>query len=228
MAQAFKLAQADVLIQAEYIAPAFGLFQDPSKLLESLHADLNRFGLRVADMSFQGEGTNYAGEHIVCAVLSRATNVVVRTERAEVNCWDLFRVTQDAFVDLVVTSLETVTQFADSYKTCNVGLNLHGVVEGTPTREYLARFSAGPPDGLGPSMGSGTVFYYGAEAERLLSAISIDLSGTQPDAVFLRLQSVWDVTKISLRDVSPLAQRYYVQMLQAIGLEWPSFDKNGR
>ncbi len=181
MPRPFTTAQGDVAVYAEVDVPAFAFLHDPTPLLRVLHGDLSRFGLRVGDMSFQGTDENYRTEYLLCTVLNYATNIVVRAERTEVACLDVLRVSQDQFVDLVVTALEAVSRCIPDhpYKTYTVFMNLDGwSVDGISTREYLGQFASSAPQGLGPLVGSGTVFYYGPEGERLLSAISGYVRGT--------------------------------------------------
>jgi hypothetical protein len=70
----------------------------------------------------------------------------------------------------------------------------------------------------GGSLGSGTVFYYGAEAEQVTASITIDLSAVSSEAVYVRCNVVWDASKVALRDLPALGEKFFDDATAAIGL----------
>jgi len=82
-------------------------------------------------------------------------------------------VSQTDFADIVLTALRAVNEHHPvTYKAYKLNVNFHGTVEGQSTREYLSRFTTPRPQDLGPPIGSGAVFYYGPEADRVTSFVT--------------------------------------------------------
>jgi len=103
-----------------------------------------------------------------------------------------------------------------------VTIALDGQVDGVSAREFLLRHIPHGPSKLGPPIASGGVFYFGAEEDRIMSAITLDLSRAIQDAIFLRIHSVLDGDKIPPRAVPDSGQRYLLIVLKQLDLRIPT------
>jgi hypothetical protein len=227
MSQPFKVRQGDITFYANFAEPAFAIFRDGITLHRTLYQQLSRFGLRVADMKPE-RASNLGDTQLACSLLNLSTEVRVRIERIEVMCWDLSQISQETFTELALISLGAIASSAPNnpFKTYSLSVNLHGSVEGVTTRDFLSRFAPPPLKTLGAPLASGLVFYYGAEAERVSSFVTLDLSGVQADALYTRLYVVWDAGRISPQDLPAAAEKYFGAAFDGIGLVWPPQPAN--
>lgn len=62
------------------------------------------------------------------------------------------------------------------YSNYVVTVGIHGRVEGTESKAFLARFTGDVPPGLGDIVGSGAVFYFEGRPPATLLSVSADLS----------------------------------------------------
>ena len=103
-----------------------------------------------------------------------------------------------------------------------MALELHGKLEGQATRDYLAGFVSKVPQNLGPLMGSGAIFSFGPEGDRLLSSIIADVSAVVQGAIYLRIHGLWDAGKIEPASLPGVADAFVHQALEGLGLSLPA------
>lgn len=221
MAVEVKVSQAELSFQADFSEPAFDIFRDAASLNRRMFSKLSKFGLRLSDIKPERGNGSLADLHLRCSLFNFSVTINVRAERVEVNCFDKNVIGSKSFPDAVVEALEAVQTHVPSvpFRTYTWSLALHSLLTGVSQADFLAKFSAGRPEELGPSIGSGTVFYYGPDAERLMSSVTIDLSTLLRDHVFIRAQVVWDAQKATLRSLPDLAEKYAALVLERLGLE---------
>lgn len=220
MSPAFTVLQGDVSIQVDFADPTFALMVEPSALQYAIFQQLSsRFGLRLVDMRPEVGSGNLADLGLFCWLAQYSTSVRVKAERLEVTCTDSSRLTQAQFVDVTLNSLEALKRWASApYKTYTLNSNLHGTIEGTSTKDFLLRLTPKLPQNLGPLIGSGVVFYYGPEADRLNSFVTLDQSGLHAGALLLRMHVAWDAQKVPLADMPNIADKYTQTLFAAVGL----------
>jgi len=145
-------------------------------------------------------------------------------ERLEIVCSQMPRNLVESYKMAIVDAGTAVTDHRAglSFKTFIVSVGLHSKLEGSTLREYLGRFAANIPNEVGTPTGNGAVFYFGAEGERLLSSIALDVSAAVPDAAFIRVRSVWDGRKVSLSSILDTAEGYTRSTLERFGLQLPA------
>lgn len=224
MSQPFRVAQGDITVVGTFAEPAFSALRDLTPLYKALYDSLNRFGLRLADMRVVTGIGNLAEAHLFCSLPNVATNIRVLVDKVEVVCFDSLRVDQQQFVEIAQSTAQTVGGMIanNTFKSYALTANLHGFVEGTTTREYLTKITGPGPKNLGPLIGSGVVFYYGAEADRLTAFLTVDLSGLRAGAVYVRQHVEWDGAKVKLADVPTATEKFFRTGFEGIGLDWPA------
>jgi len=103
-----------------------------------------------------------------------------------------------------------------------MGVGIHGRLEGESVKDYLSRFVRNIPTGLGPPIGNGGVVYFGADEDRLLSTVTVDMSALLPDGLFVRTQVVWDANKVEIPSIPMRAVSFVRHALERLGLEVPT------
>lgn len=219
----FVVLQSDLAFEASFATPAFDLFRNPEGLHRSLHEKLSPYGLRLSDMKYE-RGTTLADVRLVCFLHSFSWTANVRAEQVDLQCFDLREAHRQEVKSVAVSLVEAVTSQVRStaVRTYTLSLALHGTLSGLDTPSFLVRFTRNAPD-LGPLLGSGAVFYFGALAEDgvLTSAVTMDRSAIVPDGLFLRFHSVWDASVVPVGALPDAVERHVARAVAALGLEAP-------
>lgn len=200
----FKIAQGDLSFQAEFAQPAFELFENRSKPYRALFAALARHGLRLTDMRPEKGSGTLGDAYLQCTLFDFTTSLRVRLERLELTCLDLKRVDRTQLEELIVDSLEARSRVFPSeisFKTYGLSISLHGLLPVRDVKEFLAGFLKTVPQNLGPPVGSGCVFYYGAEGEQVTFSLALDLSAAVANGLFVRLYMVWDAGRLAIKAI---------------------------
>jgi hypothetical protein len=220
MRKAFKVGLGDLFLQATFAEPAFSIFRDIPALYQKLYMTLNRHGLKLADIKTERDDGSLADLCVTCSLFDFSTTVRVRLDRVEVQCVDTTRVTNKQFEEAALSVLQVFNEPAAraSYQAFIFAINVHGTIADSSPKEFLSRFVANTPSSLGPPLGAGAVFYFGADDGRLTSSITVDLSARQAEAVFLRVHTVWDATKLSPADLSERIPKHFDLVLEQLNL----------
>ncbi|MGH7182315.1 MAG: hypothetical protein ACREJN_10100 [Nitrospiraceae bacterium] len=220
MLKDFEVLKAELAVEAAYAQPMFNIFDDLASLPEKVFRRLEKYGLKLSEL--KAENSAILGErHLNCSLFNYVMTVKIRYDKVEINCSDLPRSHVDAFIAGILDALGAVKDASPemSFKTFAISHVLHGKIEGQTTMEFLDRMIAKIPEGLGPPTGSGAVFYYGQESDRLMSILVVDMSAIVRDALFIRINEVWDGSRTPVESVPKLAQDFSAQALRAIGLQ---------
>jgi hypothetical protein len=215
------LIRSEAALNAEFAEPAFALFRDPLGLHQSIFARLSPFGLRLTDIKAErGDGSLGDGSFNY-SLLSLFISIRLRFDRIEFLCSDLSRVSRAQAASVAVGVLDTVQTRPGNtaYRAFTLALGFHGVPVGVTPKDFVEQFSKGGPVLRGGPLGSGTVFYYGAEAEQVTATATIDLSALSTDAIYFRCNAVWDATKVSPRDLQGMGEKFFNETTGAFGLE---------
>ncbi len=218
MSQELTFAQGDVSVQADFAAPAFDFLSAAPDLYGQLWTRLSPHGLRPADMRFEAGGGNLGELQVRCFLLGFGVTASISVERADVRA-DLARVSVEQAADIVVGTLETVRpRVKTGFAAYTVSVAVHGLLKGATPETFIGQFTRRVPDGLGPLVGSAVIFYFGAEAERITSFVTLDLSASVQGGVFVRTQAVWDASKVEPQGLPDLARAHTIGTLGALGL----------
>lgn len=213
--------QADLSYQGEFSAPAFGLIGSLAGLLERAHSRLASFGIRPSDLKLESTTPSLTEASLVCNLITLGALVRVRLERIEASFSDLKRVDQEQISTVVLESFEAVRDILPNLtvKTHGITLQVHGVLEGISFEDLIRYHAPNPPAGLGPALGSGVVYYFGPEAERVSSGFVLDKSFVVPGGLYLRANVNLDGTKVPILRLREMASEYIDSALKTLGLE---------
>ena len=220
MLKDFEVLKAELAIEATYAQPMFDIFETSTSLADKVFRRLEKYGLKLSEL--RAENSSILGErHLHCYLFNYVMIVKIRYDKIEINCTDLPRSHVENFLAGILDVLGAVTDALPkmSFKTFAVALALHGKIEGQTTMEFLNGMTTKIPEGLGPSTGSGVVYYYGQENDRLWSSLTGDISAIVRDALFIRIHGVWDGSRTPVESVPNLANDFSAKALGAIGLQ---------
>jgi hypothetical protein len=219
MAKPFDVTQGHLNLIAEFSEPQFSLLKEPTILYRHLLQRLGPHGLRLADMKFEWGDQSLAEYNLRCFLFAFGATLRFRAERLEM-LFDAGRVPESQASEVSRQTFEAVRSVApdSSFRTYTSDIGLHGVIANVNATVFLADFTKEPPN-LGPSTGSGCVFYFGPHETRLSQSVTLDLSGMVKDGVYVRDFSVWDGSKISPDDLLAIMATHVDKSLQVLGLE---------
>jgi len=221
MAIKFDVQHGELNFEAGFNQVDFKLFSDTHGLLDQLYNRLQPHGVRLSDLRIERGAGTAADWHVLCYLFNFWMTIRIRLDRIEVFCSELPQEYVTKFGSAIVDTLNAVVAHRPEsrFRAYGFAIGLHGVLEGQSLKHYLSKFTKGIPEKLGPSIGSGTVMYFGPEGERLLSSVTLDMSSQFSDALYARVNVVWDATKIDALTVPKLSEAFVRQSLSHVGLE---------
>lgn len=221
MAGDFHVERADLHFEAGYNEPEFALFRDTAELLRHLFKKLEPHGARLSDIRIERGDGSAADFHVLCYLFNFWMTIRIRVDRIEIICSVFPRDYADKFGAAIVDTLDAISSFRGdiSFRAYALVIGLHGSVDGNSTEKFLSRFATNIPTGLGPSVGTGTVMYFGPANERQMCAVTVDRSAIVQDALFVRTHVAWNAKKIESQNLPKIADVFVRQALTEVGLK---------
>lgn len=217
----FDVKRSNLNFEAGFNRPQFLLFRDTHGLLHQLYKGLETYGVRLSDLRIEGTGGTAADFNILCYLFNFYMTLRIRLDRIEVFCSELPQEYVPKYGSAIVDALAAISAYHPDVRFQAYGLtvDMHGILEGNLAKDYLLRFTKKITDGLGPSIGAGTVMYFGPEGSRLLCSVTVDMSAAIPDALYVRTHVIWDAGKIDPQNLPELGDNFVRQALAQVGLE---------
>ena len=218
----FDVSRADFTLEALYQRPAFGAFRDglamPARLFEALESH----GLKLGDIKIERGNGSLADYHVFCQLFDFRMTVRVRLDRVEIISVQLTDENVKGFSMAAVDALTAVREHLNSdYRAYGFALNLHGTLDGLDVSDYLAQFVAKKPM-VDLVSGVGVAYYFGPSADRLVAAITLDVSTLVPGGVYVRPQVTWDGTRVTPALLPSRGEDFVRVALAAVDLELPA------
>jgi hypothetical protein len=219
----FNVGRADLHFEAGFSEPDFALFRDTPALLRQLVKSLEPHGVRLSDIRIEQGGGTAADFHVLCYLFNLLMTLRIHLDRIEVICPELPRDYVAKFGAAIVDALAGVRFYRPElrFRAYALSTGLHGTLDGKSPKDYLSRFAANIPIGLGSSVGTGTVMYFGAEAERLMCSVTVDVSSVVQDSLFVRTHVIWDAKRVEIQSLPKIGEAFVRQALTEIGLRLP-------
>ena len=216
----FEIRQEQISLQAHFVKPAFGLLKDVPHLAEHLFEALDSYGIRLADCKMVSTDENFGEVNLQIALRSLAT---ARLFLDHIDLTSAYLPFLNEFRDGSFTTdlLRSIQDYSPgvSYRAFAVTQEIHGSLIGTSLKDFLIRFSAEAPKTLGPSLGSGTVFYFGATENRLTGSLALDFSRIVEGGLFLKVAILFDATQVEPRDLLVIFRAQVSSLVEEIGLD---------
>ena len=218
----FDIERSSLIVQIDYRSRFWGLVHEIPRLYEALLRGLADFGVLDQNIRSDSGDGSLGGFKVNLWMLNYAAHVQLSLTGAELRCENLKRVALDqlegAFVRLTEALVAADNDLAiQSYR---VTIELHGQPQGVATKEFLATFVNTPEkDELGPSLGSGALFYFGERPPVMISNFGVDLSGAIDGKLYFRSVNVLDGAAVGPPDVRNVILERLRVSLEAVGLQ---------
>jgi hypothetical protein len=219
----FSVSRLDYTLEARYQRPELDLLRDGVALANNVLKLLQPYGITLSDIKIErGDGT-LSEFNLFCKLFEFGLTIRLRADRVEmigvlVGSREQAKRYSAAGVETLVF-VEKLLKGA-GYATFTVQVNMHGPVTNGDLRSFLAQFVTKTP-ALGPATGSAVGYYYGPSEDRLSSTVIADVSGALPDSLYVRVQGVWDATRVTAQDLPARLDAYVRDTLKALNLETP-------
>lgn len=193
----FDTQRSDLSIQGTFESELWSLFHNVPQLYSALLHGLRDTGITPNSIRVENGDGSLGGYNVHFWLFDSRVLVRVRIDRFEIDFRNIVQ-SDIAPVEHVLTGLVgALSASAEGVRVASyhVDLHLHGDVVGLDRNEYLGRYVKNVPD-LGPSLGSGCVFYFGDQPGAPLRTVSVDVSGVVPGKVYVRLLLSWMVLSL--------------------------------
>jgi hypothetical protein len=217
----FRISQADFTLTAAFQRPEFGLFQNTGALISRTYDALKPHGVSLANMKIE-RGSGALSEFVLLSQLFNfALSIRTRIELVEITCVLLSDENLKRFSPAIVDVLSAVQgEPGPKFQSYALVVNLHGALEGTDTRSFLASFSAKTPP-VGPPTGNAIGYYFGPTDERVGSVLILDFSRNVQGGLYMQINGTWDANKVRPQDLPMLVEKFIRTVVESVGLEVP-------
>lgn len=217
----FDVKIGDLGIEGRFESPAFSVLrQDGQRFFELLYVALAPFGMDLSNVTFGQTGT-LADKNAYFALPALNGGVKLTVGRLEIGFNDINKINFEGIkniINSVYGALESANVGA-RISSYTATLNVHGVVDGTAGHAFIEPFVARKPNGLGPSLGSGVVFYFGAHERRTNMAVVLDGSALVTDGLYSRMIITLDARRVRYQDLADAGKESITQAFGAVNLE---------
>lgn len=217
MGPSFEIRQQQFTLQAHFASPVVRLFREFPELAHHLFQALGNHGLRLENVRLDSAGESLGEVNLQMSWPDLATARLF-LERLDLAAAYRFLGYQNG--SLLPDLLSAVSDYSPevSYRAFAVTQELHGALT-VPLKDFLSRFSTGAPASLGPAMGSGAIYYFGASDNRFASSLALDLSRLVEEGLFLRLVTIYDASQVNTSDLMAVSRLQLSNLVHELGLE---------
>ena len=215
----FDTQRSDISIQGTFESELWSLFHDVPRLYSGLLHGLRDTGITPNSIKVDNGDGSLGGYNVHFWLFDFRVQVRVRLDRFEIDFRNIVQSDIAPVEHLLLGLVDALTTSTSDFRVAgyHVDLHLHGDVVGVDRNEYLGRFVKNAPD-LGPSLGSGCVFYFGDQPGAPLRTVTVDLSGVVPGKVYVRLFTFLDGS-IAPGELRTVFEKEAKASLAAMGLE---------
>lgn len=216
---AFRIERSELNAQLSFSAPFWPIANNIAGLYAGLLKHLRDFGVTSQAMRTDSADGSLGGFNVNFWMLNFGVIVRIRLDGIELNA-PTFGVDADQ-LERAYRALDQGLREAQndlSYSSYVVTVGMHGRVEGSESKQFLARFTTGAPEGLGDLVGSGAIFYFEGRPPATLLSVTADLSAVVAGGVFVKVHSVFDGS-MQPEALRAAAERQLEQSVKALGLD---------
>jgi hypothetical protein len=211
--------QERFVLQAHFVSPVFDFFKDlPSLSRHLFHALGSDYSLRLSNVRFE-TGAGSLGDVFLRLAWPDLAEVRIFLDRIEIES-SFLRFLRFQGRDLVGDVLNVAAEYAQNsqFRTYSVTQEVHGELIGQTRSEFLARFAPSVPEGFGPVLGAGIVFYFGEEKDHLFASFTLDFSRNVEGGVFVQSVVLYDASRVSAGELQILSRSHFESVFDGIGL----------
>jgi hypothetical protein len=216
----FSVRQSDLTIEFRFERPAFGLLGPTShRFVALIYDNLEQYGISAPDIHY-GNAGSLGDRHVLINVPRINAGIKVSIAKFDVGFNELAKVPFPDIEKIVLGAVAALHEVDSSSKIagCLATLNVHGLLEGSNVIDFIGNYFGSRPTGLGPSTGSASGFYFGAEGPRLHLSIIMDGSVPVQGGLYLRLMTSFDGRKIEVKDALKAGREEFRKAFAALNL----------
>lgn len=205
-------------LQAYFLSPVFDLFKDFPSLAHHLFQVLGGHGLRLTDIRLDSpqESLGEFNLRLTWPELAVARLFLDRVELTS-SYPRFFDLREGSLIPDLLGVVESYSPEI-SFRAFAVSRELHGALETSP-KEFLSRFSSALPQSFGPSLGSGTVFYFGPADNRFTGSLTLDFSRLVDPGLFLKFSAIYDAAQLGAADLLKISRLQSANLFEEVGLD---------
>jgi hypothetical protein len=214
----FRVERSEVNIQLSFANPFWPLANNISSVYSGLLDRMRDFGVTSQALRSDAGDGSLGAFNVNFWMLQFSVSVRIRLDTVEINA--SFPTDVD-LLERAVLALDHALRDAQptlGYSSYSLTTSMHGRLEGTDPKQFLASFSGNAPKGLGEMVGSGTVFYFEGQPPTSLLAVSVDLSAAVAGGVFVKVHSVLDAS-VKPDGLRAIAEPQAEESVLALGLQ---------
>lgn len=192
----------DTTYRAHFQAPQFGLLQAVGRTLDILYRRFNPYGIRLADITVESHPSKPAEFAVNCAL-----PFVNAAAKFRLESFELIAFTPPAGTSVlgaVKTGLEALGEIAGqmlrAVGTHQATIEIHGVLAGIATKDYLLRYMKILP--WEPTTAVGVAFHLGPDPDgRLMGVALVAPSAVIPDGLYIQVNASYQGA-LAIEDVA--------------------------
>jgi hypothetical protein len=214
----FEVRREHFSVQAHFTHPIFDLFREFPDLVRHLFRSLSPHGLRLSDIKLDSASESLGEVNLRLSWPQLAVARLFLDRVDLVSDYPPFLSLRGG--SLIPDLLSAVAGHSSdvAYRAFGITQEFHGVLDSSP-KDFLGRFSSAVPMTLGPALGTGTVFYFGASKDRLAGSLALDFSRLVEDGLFVKLVVLYDANRLDAVELVETARSQFANLLSEIGLE---------
>lgn len=220
----FQPIQLVLDFTAAFEIPAFGLWRDPNAIAEITYRALSPYGLQLTGLQWDW-GQNIGENRLrVQGPFGYSASYEIRRDGVFIQ---FLHVSREIVDDLSRSAEALLVAFKNgeagtSYGRFHFILGLHGRLSSESPVAFLRGFSARVPGGLGEVRESGCAFWFAPTDECSSLSLLMEPSRRIQDALWIRLEGVFDARKVSLDEIRPRIEKLISQTLSSLDLTLPA------
>jgi hypothetical protein len=215
----------DFSFRAQMAAPVFGFFENVPELFDQLYVRLADYGLEPSGMRLTNNGRNL-GETVmseveaICSLPARKVVLRLRVDRVDIQCSDLTIAPLAELGRITAGGLEAVKAYVPRVEFLSYAWStgVHGLLSDSSCAEFVARFVARTPTGLGGLTGAGCAFYFAETPDASTTAVTLDMSGIVDGGLHVRTAVVCDPAQTASEALDQLLRRQQDKVFEALHL----------
>jgi hypothetical protein len=209
----FKIQRRTAILRAEYPSPLFQAFTEVWPLQQAIYQVLAPHGVSASDVRVERRNGDPT---LTCNVLSLGMVVSLRLTHLEVF---VMHPGEDPIRPALISELlDRLSAAVGGFVLFTLGIDDHGILEGSTPTELIGRFVKPPDSRLGAPQSSSVAFYYGPSETRAVTSIHLEPSSLVSDGLFVKTTCVWKADGLDLATMISDARAVVADTLEALGL----------
>ena len=192
-------------------------------LCRNLLEDLDPFGIDPGDMRIDNGDGSLEGYNLNFWALDFRAKCEIRLSRVEIECRTVEQTDTRNIDRLMQVILATINRTDSDTTVVTYEISMH--VIGAPTditpRKFLRRFASRNLIGLGPNIGNGASFHFGARGARTFCSISVDISKMFSDSIIVDIRAEFDGTQLQRENLISESIALLTTGLETLDLRLP-------